>query len=67
LVKDVINTAKDYYSSSNEFAKAQSEIPQKQEEATVTLEIDGREVAEAILPLIQGRLAAKYFQDTLYD
>lgn len=67
LVKDVVNTAKDYYSSSNEFAKAQSEIPQKQEEATVTLEIDGREVAEAILPLIQGRLASKYFQDTLYD
>ena len=66
MVKDVVNTAKDYYSSTNEFAAQQSVVPKKQEEQRVTLEIDGREVADAIIPLIEGRLAASYFQDTLY-
>ncbi len=66
LIKEVVSTAKDYYSSTNEFAKVQAEAPKKQEEQRVTLEIDGREMADAIIPLIEGRLAASYFQDTLY-
>jgi hypothetical protein len=67
LVRDVVNTAKDYYSSTNEFAQTQSAAPQKQEEVELTVELDGQEIGNILIPLIQGKLAAKYFQDTLYE
>lgn len=67
LVKNVVSSAQEYYNSSKVSSITQAPAPQKKEEAVVTLEIDGREVAEAIIPLIEGRLASKYFQDTLYE
>lgn len=67
LVKNVVSSAQEYYNSSKVSSTTQAPAQQKKEEAVVTLEIDGREVAEAIIPLIEGRLASKYFQDTLYE
>ncbi len=62
----VVSAAKEYYTVANESQQQTSVLNPEKREAVVKLVLDGREIAEAVLPLVGERLESKYFQDTLF-
>ena len=69
MVKDVVNTAKEYYASSPDYAASKdANTPAEPEGAQkVVINLDSREIAEAILPYTKKRLVADLLQRNLYS
>lgn len=62
----VVAAAKEYYTVVGREQKSEQIISPKDREAIVKLVLDGREIAEAVIPFVGERLESKYFQDTLF-